>query len=340
MSDNGLIVPNTYLEYLEQYLSKFGVSKADLYQGTDIPFDISSQNAQGISLQDFQTLIARAEAFSGQAEFGIEMGRKLKLTAHGDLGLVFMSSCTLKDALSMLVKYVGIRTNLISVKLVEGEGFMHLELEPAFCLGDERYAVEEIAITAILSALQAIAPKALTVHSIHFSRQQSSQWLRDRELLQLPISYGQSKTRLIIPAECMLLDLDLFDRTLQASIESRCIETLKTIESNAALSLRIKRRLYENQLSNTHIKSFVEEFHMSERTLRRRLEDEGTSFQKLVNETREELAKDYLASSSFTINEISCRLGYNDPSNFGNAFKRWTGFSPSRFRNQLTREAS
>lgn len=340
MSDNGLIVPTTYLEYLERYLAKFGVTRTELYQGTNIPTDILSQESQGISLRDFQLLISRAESFSGQAEFGVEMGAGLKLTAHGDLGLVFMASCTLRDALSMLVKYVGIRTNLVSVRLVEGEGFVHLELEPAFCLGEERFAVEEIAITAIVAALRAIAPEKFSIHSLHFSRQQSNQWLRDREVLQLPISYGQSKTRLIMPAECLALELELFDRTLQESIESRCMETLKTIESSAALSLRIKRRLYESQLSNTHIKSFVEEFHMSERTLRRRLEEEGTSFQRLVNETREELAKDYLSSSSFSINEISCRLGYNDPSNFGNAFKRWTGCSPSRFRNRLSRQAS
>jgi len=71
---------------------------------------------------------------------------------------------------------------------------------------------------------------------------------------------------------------------------------------------------------------------MSLRSLQRRLNDEGTSYKDLLDETRRELASHYMAESHRSINEITYLLGFSEPSNFSRAFRRWTGCSPSAYR--------
>jgi AraC-like DNA-binding protein len=71
---------------------------------------------------------------------------------------------------------------------------------------------------------------------------------------------------------------------------------------------------------------------MSERTLQRRLTEEGTSFAGLVDEVRRELAQRYFAQGVFTPTEMTFALGFSDPSNFYRACKRWFGHSPATMR--------
>jgi AraC-like DNA-binding protein len=72
---------------------------------------------------------------------------------------------------------------------------------------------------------------------------------------------------------------------------------------------------------------------LSTRTLRRRLEEEGSSFQGILDEVRFGLARDYLHNSSLPIEQIAELLAYSTPGNFSQAFKRWSGSSPRDYRN-------
>ena len=77
------------------------------------------------------------------------------------------------------------------------------------------------------------------------------------------------------------------------------------------------------------------ELEMSERTLQRRLEAEGTSFQRLVDDTRRELAQQYLGQTDVSLADATYLLGFGDLSSFFRAFKRWFGTSPRRYRIRL-----
>jgi AraC-like DNA-binding protein len=70
----------------------------------------------------------------------------------------------------------------------------------------------------------------------------------------------------------------------------------------------------------------------SERTLHRRLVDEGTSFQRLVDETRRELAENYLARSDLSLAAIAYTLGFGDQGSFFRAAQRWLSMTPTQYR--------
>lgn len=73
---------------------------------------------------------------------------------------------------------------------------------------------------------------------------------------------------------------------------------------------------------------------LSLRQLQRRLQEEGTSFSLVLEETRRELAQQYLRQSGLSLGEITYLLGFRDQSNFTRAFKRWSGVTPGDFRAQ------
>ncbi|MEM9274565.1 MAG: AraC family transcriptional regulator ligand-binding domain-containing protein [Cyanobacteria bacterium P01_F01_bin.143] len=108
-----------------------------------------------------------------------------------------------------------------------------------------------------------------------------------------------------------LHELEL-DATFRDRVHSSLLELLPTGESS--------------------IENVANKLGISKRTLQRRLKDESTSFQNILNQTRERLALYYLKNSCISGSEISFLLGYDDPNSFVRAFQTWTGTTPESFR--------
>jgi len=80
------------------------------------------------------------------------------------------------------------------------------------------------------------------------------------------------------------------------------------------------------------IRTVASELRMSDRTLQRRLTDEGTSFKHVLAQSRHEQALEYLADPSLSIKEVAFLLGYEDQNSFYRAFRVWAGDTPSSWR--------
>lgn len=77
------------------------------------------------------------------------------------------------------------------------------------------------------------------------------------------------------------------------------------------------------------------QLNLSERSLRRQLHSEQTSFRQLLEEVRQALAEELLATGGLSLEDIASRLGYGESSNFIHAFKRWKGLPPSQYLQSL-----
>jgi len=89
------------------------------------------------------------------------------------------------------------------------------------------------------------------------------------------------------------------------------------------------------------IEDIADALHISSRTLQRRLQDEGSSFQRVLEEARHHLARHYLNNSVLELNEAAYLLGYEDGNSFVRAFRTWEGVPPARWREiHRTRAAS
>ena len=98
----------------------------------------------------------------------------------------------------------------------------------------------------------------------------------------------------------------------------------------AAQTLQLLRKL-EGQYPQ--MPQIAEILSLSPRTYRRRLEEEGHSYQELLDQVRAEHATRYLQNTRLPLSTIAYMIGFNDASNFRRAYLRWTGHSPRKVRN-------
>ncbi len=108
---------------------------------------------------------------------------------------------------------------------------------------------------------------------------------------------------------------------------------IKPVASDASITNRI-RQILGNDLAR-ELPSFDDltgALNMSARTLRRRLEKEGTSYQKIKDNARRDVAISLLSRDRLTVSEVAERVGFSDPSAFHRSFKKWTGQSPGAYR--------
>lgn len=110
-------------------------------------------------------------------------------------------------------------------------------------------------------------------------------------------------------------------------------QRLADLQAPAGMVERVRAALHEFIPSGlTTMEAVAAKLALSKRTLQRRIEAEGTSFQAILKETREALARHYLANTSFPTAEISFLLGYDEPNSFYRAFRSWTGTTPDSLR--------
>ncbi|GJM79495.1 AraC family transcriptional regulator [Paenibacillus timonensis] len=137
----------------------------------------------------------------------------------------------------------------------------------------------------------------------------------DRRDLDRPfVSYNQELLEILSP----VLDRSLDEKRSRSIAEAVC--------------RTLKRGLGEGRLD---IRFVAKELGMSDRTLQRRLADEGTTFKQLLNQARHEQARAYLANPELNIKEVAFLVGYEDQNSFYRAFRLWEGDTPSNWRSAL-----
>jgi AraC-like DNA-binding protein len=108
---------------------------------------------------------------------------------------------------------------------------------------------------------------------------------------------------------------------------------LSEIDDTATVADRVRAALLESLPAGAvSMDAVARKLGASARTLQRRLKDEGSSFQEVLDGTRENLARHYLKTSRMSGAEISFLLGFEDPNSFFRAFHKWTGRTPEDVR--------
>jgi AraC-like DNA-binding protein len=120
---------------------------------------------------------------------------------------------------------------------------------------------------------------------------------------------------------------------LWAAFEPDLRQRLADLDTSVSVAKRVQAALHEAIPSGlTTMEAIARKLAVSKRTLQRRIEAEGTSFQQILKETREALARHYLEKTALPASEISFLLGFDEPNSFYRAFRNWTGKTPDSIR--------
>ena len=113
---------------------------------------------------------------------------------------------------------------------------------------------------------------------------------------------------------------------------AQCEASMRFLQQEQSLNLRVQDCLTLVRQRYPSLEEVAEQLHLSSRSLRRYLAEEGTSFGALLVDAKRLDALRLLQDERLTIADIAQRLGYQDPANFTRAFRRWVGKTPSAWR--------
>lgn len=146
------------------------------------------------------------------------------------------------------------------------------------------------------------------------------------------VDFGQAQTGFEIPRAQLDMPLQRADPGLAAVLNRYADQSVKRIPADADLLERARFHIADSVAEGTpSVASVASQLGTSARTLQRRLREEGTSFQQLLDSVRRELALRLLDGGSCSVAEVAERLGFADTPTFRRAFKRWTGASPRAY---------
>lgn len=294
---------------------------------------------EGFIDQPFCSLIwSEASRIADDPLFGLRMHRVFSPTAFNTLALAASASPTIEDALNLLTRYFPIVSTQLTLKVELREDSVHLMLVP---IGDThpqhlasivgylaRYFTRmDLDADGLLYAIQ------LAGH--HQRYEASCQHLLKNQQVSFADSYSLSLKRALLSkplATASSLLLPKLTELLQ--------HMLSTLPSSA-LSEQVKRRIHlllgSGDISAERVAGPM---NISQRHLRRKLSQEGTSYEQLTDEVRCEAALRMIADGQLSLTSIAYELGFLDPSSFTRAFRRWTDMSPTAYRRQLGKKAS
>lgn len=151
------------------------------------------------------------------------------------------------------------------------------------------------------------------------------------EFFGCPVDFQASHNRMHFSKEAWQSVSLNADPTLLAVLDAHAKALLDAVESPSELIHNV-RGLLEQSQATLSLSEVARKLGMSERTLQRRLTDEGQPFVNLVAAARQDLAQRLLAERTVAIAEVAFILGFSDQSSFTRAFRRWTGQTPAAYR--------
>jgi len=288
--------------------------------------------AQRFSIDDVSVLWELAVARSGKRTLGLDRALAATYGKLGVVGYAMMACPTLLAALERLVRYMKVVSNAATFDLREAPGGRWIELGHA---GGERPVPRqrsEFGMLTIISFCAWITGRDVNAAVIEFVDPHPGDTRVHDQVFGCPLRFGQVANRALLHHADLALPLSARDSTIAALHEGLAEDELARLQ--AALTSQRVLHLLASRLPGSEPRrdEVAAALKMSDRTLQRRLRAEGTSFQQLLDDTRRELAQQYLRRPRNSLRHVAELLGFEDQSNLFRACKRWFGESPGRYR--------
>ena len=153
-------------------------------------------------------------------------------------------------------------------------------------------------------------------------------------MLNAEVTYGAEHNQLFLPGNVLDTPVKTANISDHVVFHQQCEEMLRGLSGVEKTTAAVRQLLIQSAGDFLDIAQVAENLHVSERTLRRRLEAESTSFRSTFEEIRDLLAREYLAETELTVADVAHLLDYSETVNFRRAFVRWNGLTPSQYRQQ------
>lgn len=336
ISNNRL--PAIYGHFLVDLMRSRGLSEQDVLANTGLSMAQLAEHDRQISGAQHSMILANALRLSQDPGIAYEIGLASQLTKHGFIGFGLMSCANVGEALTLSQRYLSARVPLFHVDIRQEDQQVVVELRAAKPLGDLYQAIFDMVLVELCCIFGRLIHGGNTPSSwlseIWVPYAEPSHYRRYQDRLPR-FRFNQSSPQIRFPVT--LLDIPIASAnpvTAQIAIEQCEQEMAQLVRGETSLSEQASELLQRHRGKYPDLNTLAQILHMSERTLKRHLQAEGQSYQRLLDATRYKHACDLLRNATLSVDAVAQSLGYQDPANFTRAFRKWSGLSPRDWRRQ------
>jgi AraC-like DNA-binding protein len=278
----------------------------------------------------------RLVALTLDDEFFGQDSRRMKAGSFAMLVHAVIGCKNLAQALDRSLRFYGLILDDIGASLLRGTAEATVILRERSPGLAPRIFGQEVLLMLVHGVACWLVGRRIPILRAQFNYPEPRHSAEYRLMYCTELAFGSPHTAIVFAAEFLELPIVQNERSAKEFLRTAPESILVKYKNGSSLSARIRRRL--RQLLPGEVPDFetlAGELNMTTATLRRRLHEEGASYQGIKDQLRRDLAIGYLSHSNRSVMDIALELGFSERSAFHRAFRKWTGASPGEFRRGL-----
>ena len=310
-----------------------GLTETDILNQAGIAENCLSSGR--LSLADTLAIWRAVEELSADPLFGFHMGLSLNPTHFQLIAFTMLSSPTLGDAIEKILKYQRLISDGGDFSLVKINSD---ETELIYRPTAENFSYHQIdaVMVVVLSFARWLLNRTIAPKAILLSHSEHNGLVEYQNFFACRIEFDQKQNSIIFPASLLQESLVGYDPQLASMHEQMADNQLQSLtKPDIVARLQKQLELTSESVSRDRL---AQQMGMSGRSLQRKLQEQGSSFQQVNDDYRHEKALQLLQNENLSLLEVSLQLGFSESSTFYRAFKRWQGITPGEYRQKQSDE--
>jgi AraC-like DNA-binding protein len=332
--------PSRYALQMLTLLETWGISRDLVLQraGLDQAEFGRKQRNLRITLAETERVYVAAAELSQRGDLAFEFGRRLTPTAHGLLGYGLIGSPDIHAVWSLAIRQQFHLTAAFSMSYRRSANLGRAEFTPVEAMAQDRaWFYQEVLAVATHTTMSLLLGERMRPYDIRLSMPVPAHI--DRYLALQPVRFHfcpEAPPGVVVSMDNALLALPLPmpSPDIVAGVEKQLNKQLPSGEAEPSWVKVVSKIINQAEQWPVTLKGLAAQLGLSERTIDRRLKQEGVLFSELHDGLWLDRACTLLSDSRATVAEVAERLGYQDAANFSRAFRRRTQLSPSEYRSQ------
>lgn len=265
-------------------------------------------------------------------EVFLRAGNSATVCSFGVWGYVLLSSSTFLDATRIAFKYLKLTGPLVRKTFDIEQELAFFEADDRLVLGHLLPSVLEFWFALIDKLSKEVSQRAFELERVELTYPPPAHAASYRDFFGCDVRFEADRNRVCFDAGMLDLPLPRADALTLQVCEEMCATMVDQMQYAAGPAKQVRDLIMASPNAYPSLEEIAGEMFTTPRTLRRRLAGQGTSYQRILNEVRKNLAMRFLRETDLSMEEIAERVGFSDSRNFRQAFKRWTDTTPSSHR--------
>ena len=333
------VFPGSELELIRNFMAGKGVAETKWLFGSGLAIQEIMPPGHAISLKQFDAIYRNVYRLANTPGVGIEFGLALNLSRWGMLSAALLCANTLGHALAIADEFKAIlRSRFIMTTQQKGSRFLiKLRPNPDMNFPVNEIFAYEVFLGSLSTQISQLLAKPFRFSEVMLPYAKPLVTGHYRKITENPVIFGAPSAQVSLPLELLQTTLPMTNRVTRQIVISRCRHDLEQIRNarSGDLVFSVRSLLAQSEGKLPDLPSMASKLLISPRTLRRRLEQQQVQYRQLCEQERQQRAMSLLSTGEMSLKEISERCGFKDSASFHKAFKRWTGETPTSYRQQL-----